>query len=83
MLDGFIETHLASMLAAEELGGPVVGDLMDIDDVPMDVDTVDEEDDMDVDTVDDEDDMDVDTVDDDEDMDVHDPEDSECDSECD
>lgn len=27
----FIDEHLASMLAAEELGGPVVGDLMDID----------------------------------------------------
>ncbi|KAF4982563.1 hypothetical protein FZEAL_1842 [Fusarium zealandicum] len=27
----FIDSHLASMLAAEELGGPVVGDLMDID----------------------------------------------------
>jgi hypothetical protein len=27
----FIDDHLASMLAAEELGGPVVGDLMDID----------------------------------------------------
>ncbi|KAI2613901.1 uncharacterized protein GGS25DRAFT_24666 [Hypoxylon fragiforme] len=27
----FIDEHLASMLAAEELGGPVVGDMMDID----------------------------------------------------
>ncbi|KAI1330278.1 hypothetical protein F5Y16DRAFT_33909 [Xylariaceae sp. FL0255] len=27
----FIDTQLAGMLAAEELGGPVVGDLMDID----------------------------------------------------
>jgi hypothetical protein len=27
----FIEEHLAPMLAAEELGGPVVGDIMDID----------------------------------------------------
>jgi hypothetical protein len=27
----FIDNHLASMLAAEELGGPVVGDLMEID----------------------------------------------------
>ncbi|KAM5356031.1 hypothetical protein ACJ41O_002677 [Fusarium nematophilum] len=27
----FIDNHLAPMLAAEELGGPVVGDLMDID----------------------------------------------------
>ncbi|KAK1754910.1 hypothetical protein QBC47DRAFT_203806 [Echria macrotheca] len=30
-LDWFIENHLASMLAAEELGGPVVGDLTEID----------------------------------------------------
>ncbi|KAK4088141.1 hypothetical protein Purlil1_7620 [Purpureocillium lilacinum] len=28
---GFIDNRLAAMLAAEELGGPVVGDLMDID----------------------------------------------------
>lgn len=28
----FIDENLASMLAAEELGGPVVGDMMDIDD---------------------------------------------------
>ncbi|KAI0457664.1 hypothetical protein F5B21DRAFT_501054 [Xylaria acuta] len=27
----FIDNHLAGMLAAEELGGPVVGDMMDID----------------------------------------------------
>ncbi|KAF5019576.1 hypothetical protein F66182_8407 [Fusarium sp. NRRL 66182] len=27
----FIDNHLASTLAAEELGGPVVGDLMDVD----------------------------------------------------
>ncbi|KAI1773973.1 hypothetical protein F4818DRAFT_87908 [Hypoxylon cercidicola] len=27
----FIDEHLAGMLAAEELGGPVVGDMMDID----------------------------------------------------
>ena len=27
----FIDNHLAPMLAAEELGGPVVGDLMDVD----------------------------------------------------
>ncbi|KAI8965267.1 hypothetical protein F5Y11DRAFT_313496 [Daldinia sp. FL1419] len=27
----FIDEHLAGMLAAEELGGPVVGDIMDID----------------------------------------------------
>jgi hypothetical protein len=27
----FIDDHLAGMLAAEELGGPVVGDMMDID----------------------------------------------------
>ncbi|KAI1130697.1 hypothetical protein F5Y10DRAFT_107046 [Nemania abortiva] len=30
-LRGFIDTQLAGMLAAEELGGPVVGDMMDID----------------------------------------------------
>lgn len=30
-LDWFIGEHLGPMLAAEELGGPVVGDLMDID----------------------------------------------------
>ncbi len=30
-LRGFIDNHLAAMLAAEELGGPVVGDMMDID----------------------------------------------------
>lgn len=30
-LMGFINDHLAAQLAAEELGGPVVGDLMDID----------------------------------------------------
>ncbi|KAI9171590.1 Deoxyuridine 5'-triphosphate nucleotidohydrolase [Paramyrothecium foliicola] len=30
-LIGFIDSHLAAMLAAEELGGPVVGDIMDID----------------------------------------------------
>jgi len=28
----FIDEHLAGMLAAEELGGPVVGDLIDVDD---------------------------------------------------
>ncbi|KAK8095437.1 hypothetical protein PG999_013459 [Apiospora kogelbergensis] len=28
----FIDNHLASMLAAEDLGGPVVGDMMDLDD---------------------------------------------------
>lgn len=31
-LDRFVSGHLAGMLAAEELGGPVVGDLMDVDD---------------------------------------------------
>lgn len=31
-LDSFIDERLAAMLAAEELGGPVVGDLADIDD---------------------------------------------------
>lgn len=30
-LEEFIDKHLAAMLAAEELGGPVVGDIMDID----------------------------------------------------
>lgn len=30
-LNNFFDAHLAAMLAAEELGGPVVGDLMDID----------------------------------------------------
>ncbi|KAI1767607.1 hypothetical protein GGR53DRAFT_100844 [Hypoxylon sp. FL1150] len=30
-LKKFIDEHLAGMLAAEELGGPVVGDMMDID----------------------------------------------------
>ncbi|KAK6865825.1 hypothetical protein PG995_002353 [Apiospora arundinis] len=28
----FIDNHLAAMLAAEDLGGPVVGDMMDLDD---------------------------------------------------
>lgn len=31
-LHSFIDEHLAAMLAVEELGGPVVGDLADIDD---------------------------------------------------
>lgn len=30
-LDDFIEQHLAAMIAAEELGGPVVGELADVD----------------------------------------------------
>lgn len=30
-LTKFIDDHLAAMLAAEELGGPVVGDMMDLD----------------------------------------------------
>ncbi|QDS71497.1 hypothetical protein FKW77_004606 [Venturia effusa] len=30
-LDNFVEQHLAAMLAAEELGGPVVGELADVD----------------------------------------------------
>jgi len=30
-LKKFIDGHLAAMLAAEELGGPVVGDMMDVD----------------------------------------------------
>lgn len=32
ILDSFIDEHLAFMLAAEEIGGPVVGELMDMDD---------------------------------------------------
>lgn len=31
VLDSFIEEHLSAMLAAEEIGGPVVGELMDVD----------------------------------------------------
>ncbi|KAL0259969.1 hypothetical protein SLS55_005712 [Diplodia seriata] len=31
-LESFVEEHLAALVAAEELGGPVVGELMDIDD---------------------------------------------------
>ena len=31
-LNAFIDQHLAAMLAAEELGGPVVGDMPDVDD---------------------------------------------------
>jgi hypothetical protein len=31
-LDEFIDDHLGAMIAAEEIGGPVVGELMDIDD---------------------------------------------------
>jgi hypothetical protein len=31
-LDSFLDEHLAAMLAAEELGGPVVGELADVDD---------------------------------------------------
>ncbi|KAF2419761.1 hypothetical protein EJ08DRAFT_683535 [Tothia fuscella] len=30
-IDEFVESHLAAMLAAEELGGPVVGELQDVD----------------------------------------------------
>lgn len=30
-LDDFVDEHLAAMLAAEELGGPVVGELADVD----------------------------------------------------
>ncbi len=30
-LNDFVEDHLGAMLAAEDLGGPVVGDMMDID----------------------------------------------------
>ena len=32
LFNSFIEEHLGAMLAAEELGGPVVGDLLHIDD---------------------------------------------------
>ncbi len=31
----FVEEHLAPMLAAEELGGPVVGDMIDVDDATL------------------------------------------------
>ncbi|GME35209.1 hypothetical protein GTA08_BOTSDO06628 [Neofusicoccum parvum] len=31
-LEAFVEEHLAALVAAEELGGPVVGELMDVDD---------------------------------------------------
>lgn len=31
-LESFVEEHLATLIAAEELGGPVVGELMDVDD---------------------------------------------------
>lgn len=31
-LDAFVADHLAAMIAAEELGGPVVGELADVDD---------------------------------------------------
>lgn len=31
-LDRFVDDHLASMLAAEDLGGPIVGDVMDVPD---------------------------------------------------
>jgi hypothetical protein len=31
----FVDNHLASLLAAEELGGPVVGDVLDIDELSL------------------------------------------------
>jgi hypothetical protein len=31
VLERFVDGHLAAMLAAEEIGGPVVGELMDVD----------------------------------------------------
>ena len=34
-LDNFVEHHLAPMLAAEDLGGPIVGDEMDVPDVTL------------------------------------------------
>jgi len=34
-LDAFIDEHLAAMIAAEELGGPVVGDLQDVDETML------------------------------------------------
>ncbi|KAL1970110.1 hypothetical protein VTN77DRAFT_6515 [Rasamsonia byssochlamydoides] len=34
-LDRFVDEHLASMLAAEDLGGPTVGDAMDIPDATL------------------------------------------------
>lgn len=34
-LDDFIDAHLAAMIAAEELGGPVVGDLLDVDETML------------------------------------------------
>lgn len=34
-LDEFIDEHLAAMVAAEELGGPVVGDLLNIDETML------------------------------------------------
>lgn len=34
-LDRFIDEHLASMLAAEDLGGPIVGDAMEISDATL------------------------------------------------
>ncbi|KAI9846897.1 MAG: hypothetical protein M1837_003509 [Sclerophora amabilis] len=34
-LENFIEEHLAAMLAAEELGGPVVGNMIEIDDAAL------------------------------------------------
>jgi hypothetical protein len=33
--NGFIDDHLAAMLAAEELGGPVVGGLVDVEDLTL------------------------------------------------
>jgi hypothetical protein len=33
----FIDSHLAAMLAAEELGGPVVGEILDVDEMDLEM----------------------------------------------
>lgn len=33
--NAFVDSHLAAMLAAEELGGPVVGDMLDVDELAL------------------------------------------------
>lgn len=33
--NAFVDNHLAAMLAAEELGGPVVGDMLDVDELAL------------------------------------------------
>lgn len=35
--NGFVDEHLAAMLAAEELGGPIVGELLDVDETMLEV----------------------------------------------